>query len=165
MFVFGILYGFFYFLLDILVSSWPFHIRFTLDDLDLFWVILSHGGEHWQHVLGNPDSDQSSCQTCCHLAAVEIQSVMRSDFSHIITEPGLFWMKSWIEVMRKTVLSDFLENFTYNYYLESDQNRTGCIVAPQQELVRTEDGICDVWHSPRTDPGSWVANCPTTPPF
>ena len=56
----------------------------------------------------------------------------------------LFWgVKSWIEAMRKTVLSDFLENFTYNYYLESDQNRTGCIVAPQQELVRTGCVMCD----------------------
>ena len=45
-----------------------------------FWVILS------EHVLGNPDSDPSSCQSCCHLAAAEIQSVMRSDFSHIIKE-------------------------------------------------------------------------------
>ena len=55
-----------------------------------------------------------------------------------------FWgVKSWIEAMRKTVLSDFLENFTYNYYLESDQNRTGCIVAPQQELVRTGCVMCD----------------------
>ena len=46
-------------------------------------------------------------------------------------------VKIGVEVMRKTVLSDFLENFTYNYYLESDQNRTGCMVAPHQELVRT----------------------------
>ena len=38
--------------------------------------------------------------------------------------------------MRKTVFSDLLENFTYNYYLESNHNQTGCVVAPQQELVR-----------------------------
>ena len=44
-----------------------------------------------------------------------------------------------IEVKRKTVLSDLLENFTFhNFYLEAEQNGTGCVVAPQQELVRTE---------------------------
>ena len=68
--------------------------------------------------------------------------------SHYYTNPNFFGVKSWIEVKRKTVLSDFLENFTYNYYLESDQNRTGCIVAPQQELVSTRTAICEVWHAP-----------------
>ena len=40
--------------------------------------------EHWQvGVLGISDQDQSSCQTCCHLAPPGIQSVMRLDFLHI----------------------------------------------------------------------------------
>ena len=37
------------------------------------------------------------------------------------------------------MLSDLLENFTFhNFYLEAEQNGTGCVVAPQQELVRAE---------------------------
>ena len=51
--------------------------------------------------------------------------------------------------MRVTVFSDLLENFTYNYYLESNHNQTGCIVAPQQELVRLPSQPVKNWDTPQ----------------
>ena len=48
------------------------------------YLDLESWEDHWQvGVLGISDQDQSSCQTCCHLAQPEIQSFMRLDFLHI----------------------------------------------------------------------------------
>ena len=57
-------------------SFWKFPSYLDLD--------LESWEDHWQvGVLGISAQDQSSCQTCCHLAQPEIQSVMRLDFLHI----------------------------------------------------------------------------------